>query len=112
MIRIGIALALAVAVTGRAIAQPADCPTTPSADATMPLYLDLGGMPGVPAGARGELSANVPVAPYGSTCAAAEAVPATDILRGTNAGADLLDGGASTDILTGKPRGKVYIEVR
>lgn len=48
-------------------AQPADCASTPAATQTVPLALDLAGLPGVPKGAAGQVYADVPSPPPGGT---------------------------------------------
>ena len=47
-------LLLIVVASGGISAQPADCPTEPSAGPMMPLSLDLAGRPGVPRGVTGQ----------------------------------------------------------
>ncbi len=74
--------ALLVALSLRtASAQPADCPTEPASGPTMPLALDLQGMPGVPSGTTGQALITVPMAPPGIACSEVPRPP-SDVLRG------------------------------
>ncbi len=97
----GLALVLACAA---AHAQPADCPTEPGPTASVPLELNLQGLPGVPKGVTGSLYADVPVAPPGGTvCAADPLPPSTDVLAGPPG--RVLGGPPARDLLRGgEPR--------
>ncbi len=91
-------------------AQPADCTPDPAPQGTMPLFLGLGGMPGVPRGLRGQVEADVPVSPYGTTCQAAEPNLPKDVLHGDPG--NLLSGDDPHDVLSGASEGHVYIDVK
>jgi len=103
---------LGLMLAAPAEAQQADCQADPPATANMPLALDLRGLPGVPRSARGQVFADVPVAPHGTLCGAAEPVLPNDILHGDQPPDEVLHGGGNDDVLTGRPRGPVYIDVR
>jgi hypothetical protein len=60
-------------------AQPADCPTAPGSAGTLPVWVDLQGRPGVPAGTRGYVQTEVT---GGGTCAPRDPDLPRDILRG------------------------------
>jgi len=93
--------------------QPADCPTGPPAPGdTMPLLLDLQGMPGVPRGLGGYVGANVPLAPPGMACtdqgrANSDAEPSSDVLAGPPG--DVLRGEGTGDVLSGRRTPRVEI---
>jgi hypothetical protein len=91
-----------------ASAQPADCPSEPGPTQSLPLYLDLNGLPGVPRGLGGQVFADIPVAPPGGTLceAAAPALP-RDVLHGEPG--DLLRGSGARDLLRGPARPRVEI---
>jgi hypothetical protein len=100
-----------------ASAQPADCPTEPTAPGdTMPLLLDLHGMPGVPRGLGGYVGANIPMAPPGMACTDqgsdnGDAGPPSDVLAGPPG--DVLRGEGGSDVLSGRRTPRVeIIEVR
>ncbi len=100
------------AIGGGAGAQPADCLVDQAPSATMPLALDLRGLPGVPRTARGQVSADVPVAPFGTLCGAAEPPLPRDVLHGDQRPDEVLRGnGDGGDVLTGRASGAVYIDV-
>ena len=64
-------------------AQPADCVREPGFTATIPLDLQLQGLPGVPRGLSGYVGADVPAPPPGGfTCQATPLPPSTDALAG------------------------------
>jgi hypothetical protein len=96
-----------------AFAQPADCPTEPPAPGdTMPLLLDLQGMPGVPRGLGGYVGVNVPTAPPGMACtdqgpANGDAGPPSDVLAGPPG--DVLRGEGTSDVLSGRRTPRVEI---
>ena len=73
-----------------ATAQPADC-RPPETAGAIPLQLDLSGQPGVPSGASGEVTLQIPVPAPGALACDDAAPPAADVLRGPPA-RDLLDG--------------------
>jgi hypothetical protein len=93
--------------------QPADCPTeSPTSGATMPLLLDLRGMPGVPRGLGGYVGANVPMAPPGMACtdqglSNGDASPPSDVLAGPPG--DVLRGEGGGDVLSGRRTPRVEI---
>jgi len=89
-----------------AAAQPADCPTEPSAGPVLPLALDLAGRPGVPRGVTGQAYVGVPVGPPGVACADAPPPP-RDILRGEPGS---LLGPSSPDLLRGPGTPRVHID--
>lgn len=90
-------------------AQPADCPAEPRATASVPLSLDLNGLPGVPRGLAGYVGADIPVAPPGGTlCRAAPAPAVADVLRGEPG--DVLRGPPARDLLGG-PAARVDVGV-
>jgi len=89
-----------------AAAQPADCPTEPSAGPVLPLALDLAGRPGVPRGVTGQAYVGVPVGPPGVACADAPPPP-RDILRGEPGS---LLGPSSPDLLRGPGAPRVRID--
>jgi hypothetical protein len=75
--------AVSLLVADPAFARPPDCPTSPGPTQSMPLYLDLNGLPGVPRGLNGQVFADVPTAPPGGTvCRTARLRPPSDVLRG------------------------------
>ena len=96
-----------------AFAQPADCPTeAPPPGDTMPLSLDLQGMPGVPRGLSGEVGLNVPLAPPGMACTDQgfgneDAGPPDDVLAGPPG--DVLRGEGTGDVLSGRRTPRVEI---
>ena len=49
-------------------AQPADCPREPSTGPTLPLSLDLAGLPGLPPGVTGYAYVEVPLEAPGIAC--------------------------------------------
>ncbi|MBN8909097.1 MAG: hypothetical protein J0H99_21310, partial [Rhodospirillales bacterium] len=93
--------------------QPADCPTDPPASGeTMPLLLDLQGMPGVPRGLGGYVGTNVPLAAPGMACtdqgpANGDAEPPSDVLAGPPG--DVLRGEGTGDVLSGRRTPRVEI---
>ena len=90
-----------------AAAQPADCAAAPQPAQTIPLLLDLKGLPGVPRGVNGQVYAEVPAAPGGTVCEAPPPPPAAaDALRGEPG--DLLQGGEG-DLLRGPGQARVEI---
>ena len=106
-----IAMTCLLPLAGPVFAQPADCVTDPPATATVPLSLDLQGLPGVPSGLTGLLGADVPVAPPGGTYCAAPPPPPSDgdVLAGPPG--DVLHGRHARDLLRGNvPR--VEVETR
>jgi len=100
-----VALICVLLASSGALAQPADCPTEPPASGeTMPLLLDLQGMPGVPRGLGGYVGANIPLAAPGMACTDegpgnGEAAAPGDALAGPPA--DVLRGNGSGDVLSG-----------
>ncbi len=67
---------------GPVFAQPADCASAPEAEApAAPMALNLGGLPGVPAGVSGQIYVATPWAAGGMTCTD-QRPPPRDILRG------------------------------
>jgi hypothetical protein len=100
-------------VSAGAFAQPADCPTEPPASGdTMPLLLDLQGMPGVPRGLSGDVGVNVPLAPPGMACTDqgpgnSDAEPSSDVLAGPPG--DVLRGEGTGDVLSGRRTPRVEI---
>ncbi|HME19807.1 MAG TPA: hypothetical protein VKI44_00315 [Acetobacteraceae bacterium] len=91
---------LLVVVSRGAAAQPADCPTEPSAGPMLPLALDLAGRTGVPSGTTGQAYVAVPLTPPGIACRDAPPPP-RDVLRGEPG--DLLRG-------PGTPHVKVEVQ--
>jgi hypothetical protein len=75
-----VVLLLAIGLRGVA-AQPADCPTEPSAGPMLPLALDLAGRTGVPFGTTGQAYVAVPLTPPGIACRDAPTRP-SDVLHG------------------------------
>jgi hypothetical protein len=75
-------------VASGAMAQPADCPTSPAPGPSMPLSIDLAGRPGVPAGVTGTAFVEVPMEAAQTECG--ESPPPSDVLGG--APGDLLRG--------------------
>jgi hypothetical protein len=75
-----IILAVLMAAQPAAWAQPADCLTAPSEEATLQLSLDLASRPGMPPGVGGEAYVAVPMQTPGIACA----IPPlpSDVLRG------------------------------
>ena len=67
--------------SGGVAAQPADCPSDPSAGPMMPLSLDLGSCPGVPRGVTGQAYVDIPIGTPGIACRDAPPPP-RDVLRG------------------------------
>jgi hypothetical protein len=109
---IGILFVVGIAIGGGVRAQPADCTPDQAPSATMPLTLDLGGRPGVPRAVRGQVSADVPVAPFGTLCGADNPPLPRDVLHGDQAPGEVLRGNSDGgDVLTGRGRGAVYIDV-
>src|SRR6185312_8692885 len=108
-----VALICVLLASPGALAQPADCPTEPPASGeTMPLLLDLQGMPGVPRGLGGYVGANVPLAPPGMACtdqgrANSDAEPSSDVLAGPPG--DVLRGEGTGDVLSGRRTPRVEI---
>ncbi len=106
-----VALLCVLLASGAACGQPADCPVeaAPSGE-TMPLLLDLSGMPGVPRGLGGYVGANIPMTAPGMACAddppEQAALPA-DVLRGTPG--DVLGGEGSGNVLGGGRAPRVEI---
>jgi hypothetical protein len=94
-----VALLLVVVLRGAA-AQPADCPTEPSAGSMLPLALDLARRTGVPSGTTGQAYVAVPLTPPEIACRDAPTRPA-DVLNGEPG--DLLRG-------PGTPHVKVEVQ--
>jgi hypothetical protein len=100
-----LALLCVLLASAGAFAQPADCPVEPPASGeTMPLLLDMRGMPGVPRGLGGYVGVNVPLAAPGMACTDAgpgsgETAPSSDVLAGPPG--DVLRGEGSGDVLGG-----------
>jgi hypothetical protein len=91
-----------------AAGQPADCPSEPAPTQTVPLWLDLPGLPGVPRGISGQVFADVPVAPPGGTlCTPAASAGPRDVLRGEPG--NVLRGQRTDDLLRGPARPRVEI---
>jgi hypothetical protein len=106
--RLLLLLAVLATSTRPTAAQPADCPSEPAPTQSMPLYLDLNGLPGVPRGVTGQVSADVPVTPPGGTlCEAATPALPRDVLRGEPG--DVLRGNGGRDLLRGPGRPRVEI---
>jgi hypothetical protein len=106
---------VAMLVSGAARAQPADCVPEPGPTATIPLDLQLRGLPGVPHFLSGYLGADVPAAPPGGTvCGAAPLPPSSDVLAGppgdvlAGPPGDVLHGPRAGDLLRG-PRPSVEV---
>ena len=80
-------LSLALAcLASAAAAQPADCASEPAPTQSLPLQLDLNGLPGVPKGLSGQVYADVPVAPPGGTmCGAVPPAPPATCCAGSRA---------------------------
>ncbi len=96
--------------TRAAWGQPADCEPDPLPTATMPLQLDLGGLPGVARGLGGSVYADVPVAsPGGTLCRAPGPATSRDVLAGPPG--DVLRGPPTRDLLRG-PAPRVEVETR
>jgi hypothetical protein len=92
------------------VAQPADCPSDPSASpgGILPLALDIGGRPGVPRGATGQAYIGVPIAPSGGMACTNPAPPGpADILHGEPG--NVLSGPPSPDLLRGP--GQAIVEI-
>jgi hypothetical protein len=89
-------------------AQPADCPTEPSAGPMLPLSLDLAGRPGVPRGVTGQTYVEVPMGAPGIACRNAPPPP-RDILRGEPGN---VLGPPSPDLLRGPGTPRVLVETR
>ena len=103
-------VALLLASLCRALAQPADCVADPPATASVPLMLNLQGLPGVPNGISGALEADVPAPlPGGTRCVASPLPPSTDVLAGPPG--DVLRGPPTRDVLRG-PVPRVEVETR
>jgi hypothetical protein len=102
-------LSLAVAsLAHAAAAQPADCLSEPAPTQSMPLDLDLNGLPGVPKGLGGQVYADVPVAPPGGTmCETASPALPRDVLRGEPG--DLLRGNGPRTLSGAPVRPRVEI---
>lgn len=104
-------LILSLALAGfahSAAAQPADCASEPAPTQSVPLTLDLNGLPGVPKGLGGQVYADVPVAPPGGTVC--ETVPPDlprDVLRGARG--DVLRGNGPRNLLGRSARPRVEI---
>lgn len=73
----------------------------------LPLALDLGGRPGVPAGTTGQAYIAVPLGTPGYACHS-DAPPPDDLLRGEPG--DVLHGRPSPDLLRGPGRPRVRVE--
>jgi hypothetical protein len=101
-------LLLIVVASGGISAQPADCPTEPSAGPMMPLSLDLAGRPGVPRGVTGQAYVDIPVGTPGIACQDAPPPP-RDVLRGEPG---TLLGPPLPDLLRGPGSPRVRVEVR
>lgn len=86
---------------GSAPAQPADCAVEASAPATMPLWVDLQGLPGVTPVRTGSVGFNVPISAPGMACAdpGPGPSPGRDTLAGPPGG--VLQGPPSRDLLRG-----------
>ena len=107
-------LLLLLAGTGLARAEPlpADCPPNEAATTDLPLWLDLGGRPGVPRGTGGYVYGDVKVAPDGTTCQAASPQLPSDVLHGDGDPSAVLRGAGRHDLLGGSPSGTVRVEAR
>jgi hypothetical protein len=102
---------LAFAPPPVAAQQPADCPTAPAPGPTqtIPLLLNLRGLPGVPAGVSGQMYTEVPAEPPGGmACSSGPPPGPRDILHGETG--DLMRGpGASSNLLSGSLQPRVEI---
>jgi len=93
-----------------ACAQPADCVPDPPPTASVPLMLDLNGLPGVPPGLHGSVEADVPVAkPGGTLCRAPPPPEGGDVLAGPPG--NVLRGPRTRDLLRG-PTPRVEVDTR
>jgi len=61
-------------------AQPADCPTMPGTATTLPVWVELQGQPGVPAGTNGYARTEIT---GGGTCVPQNPDLPRDVLRGS-----------------------------
>ncbi len=95
-------LVAALGCSGAAAAQPADCPSYPAPTQTVPLQLNLAGLPGVPSSITGQVYADVPAPPPGGTVCGSErpSRPVGNVLAG-KAG-NVLAGPPATDLLRGR----------
>src|SRR5690349_14107984 len=81
--RLVVPLLFAIAPAFTATAQPADCPAQPAANQSLPLWLSLNNLPGVPRGIAGYMPVEVPAPPPGGTvCITSRPSLPRDILRG------------------------------
>lgn len=93
--------------------QQADCPAEPPTPGeTMPLLLDLQGMPGLPRGLGGYVGGNIPMTTPEMAChdqgAANDAAgPPSDVLAGPPG--DVLRGEGAGDVLSGRRTPRVEI---
>ncbi len=101
-LRLTIGLLALPASLGIAAAQPADCASYPAATQTIPLQLDLAGLPGVPKGIAGQLYADVPAPPPGGAVCGSERRSGRvgNMLAGP--GGDVLGGAPAADLLRGR----------
>ena len=101
MRRSAICLVAASGYWSAAAAQPADCPSHPAATQTVPLQLDLAGLPGVPKGIAGQVYADVPAPPPGGTTCAPGRPPGpfANVLAGKPG--HVLGGPSAVDLLRG-----------
>lgn len=102
--RMLLALSVFVALAGQARSQPADCPPDPDTPppVSVPLQLNLRGLPGVPSGIGGQAYVAAPLTDGGMACTD-QPPPPRDILRGEPG--DVLHGdmpsGGQGDLLRG-----------